>query len=191
MGRPAQLCARGWERRPELAEAVDWVTDSGMGVGAGLAIFSRWIHIVSACVAVGGVVFMRVLLPVGLSALDSTEQREQVLLRTRRVFKMFIHTAILLFLLSGIYNSVLTWAVYNTNPPVLHSLWGTHVLLALIAMAMLLYVLAGSRPPAAHGRWMAASLVVLLLAVAAASTLRWARQHVAPGAAPAQKAGNP
>ena len=65
-----------------------------------LGVLSRWLHIIPACLAIGGAVFIRFILPVGLSVLE-TEQQKIVYLRCRRIFKMLIHTSILLLLLSG------------------------------------------------------------------------------------------
>jgi uncharacterized membrane protein len=140
-----------------------------------LVILSRWLHVVAACLVIGGVFFTRLVLPQGLSILEPDLQTA-VLLRTRRAFKMVIHSSILLLLLTGTFNGYLALPTYNLNPPLLHSLLGLHVLLGLIAFALVLYVLAGKRPPPSHRMIVAVNLAVLLLAVAAASTLKWARE---------------
>jgi uncharacterized membrane protein len=140
-----------------------------------LVILSRWLHVVSACLVVGGVFFDRLVLPQGLAILEP-EARLAVVLKTRRIFKMVIHSAILVLLLSGTFNGYMSLATYNLNPPLLHSLLGLHVLLALAAFALAIYVLAGARPPPSHRKLVTVNLVVLLLAVAAASTLKWARE---------------
>lgn len=105
------------------------------------------------------------------------ELSHQLLLRTRRTFKMLIHTAILLLLVTGIYNTYLAWDKYALDEAVLHALWGTHILLAALAFAISLYVLAGAQPPRSHRTLMAVNFVILLLVVAAASTLKWARER--------------
>jgi uncharacterized membrane protein len=145
-----------------------------------LFILSRWVHVVSACVALGGVFFMWVVLPRGLGHLEP-DQRDAVLLPIRRTFKMVMHSAILLLLVTGIYNSTVNWGRYNLDPPVLHSLWGVHVLLALIAITIAAVVLAGRRPSASSGMWLGVNLVILLLVVAAASSLKWAGDKVVAG----------
>jgi uncharacterized membrane protein len=141
-----------------------------------LNIFFRWLHVATACVVIGSLFFMRFLLPFGLKAIDSEELRQAVFLRCRRVFKMMIHTAILLLIVSGVYNTVQNWKIYSTNPPKMHSLWGNHLLLALIAFGIALYMTAGKTPPRRHRALAAANLIILLLVVAAASTLKWARE---------------
>lgn len=139
-------------------------------------ILSRWVHIVMACLVIGGVFFARFIFARELRVLEP-EPARQLLLRTRRKFKMLIHTAILLLLITGIYNTYLAWDNYKLDEAVLHALWGTHILLAALAFAISLYVLAGAQPPRAHRTLMAVNFVILLLVVAAASTLKWARER--------------
>ena len=43
---------------------------------------------------------------------------------------MTVHITLLFFLISGIFNAMRIGAVYKTNPPVMHALFGLHVLLA-------------------------------------------------------------
>src|SRR5580704_12409614 len=150
------------------------------------AILSRWLHVVSACVAIGGVFFIRFVVPRGLMLLDETP-RLQVLLATRRSFKMVIRTVILILLITGIYNTWLAWDKYQLDKAVLHALWGTHILLATLAITIFLYVLAGPQPPRSHRKLMAINFAILLLAVAAASSLKWARERAVanhPASAP-------
>jgi len=142
-----------------------------------LAILSRWIHIVCACLAIGGIFFARFVLPGGLSLLDK-EAHKLVHLKVRRTFKMVIHSAILLFVITGIYNTYLAWDKYTLDSALLHPLWGTHILLALIAFVLALYVLAGKEPPKSHRTLTAVNFVVLLAVVAVASTLKWERERV-------------
>ncbi|MGD0388136.1 MAG: hypothetical protein ABSC42_04190 [Tepidisphaeraceae bacterium] len=139
-------------------------------------IVSRWLHLISACLAVGGVLFIRFVLPGGLKLLPET-QHQPVLLAVRRRFKRIVHAAIFLLLLTGIYNTSLAWDKYQLDKALLHALWGTHVFLAACAFTISLYVLAGPRPPRSHRKLMALNFAILLLVVAAASTLKWARER--------------
>lgn len=140
-----------------------------------LIILSRWLHIVTACLVVGGVFSLRFIFPAGQSMLEP-DLREAIFLKTRRVFKMLIHSAILLLLITGAFNTYVAWNAYSLNPPLLHSLWGAHVLLAFIAFGVVLYVLAGRLPRPGHQFWMALCFLVLLAVIAVASTLKWARE---------------
>src|SRR5579863_7815749 len=92
-------------------------------------ILSRWLHVISACLVIGGVLFIRFILPHSLKLLDPPQQK-QVLLAVRRSFKMVVHTAILLLLITGIYNTTLAWDKYQLDKALLHALWGTHILFA-------------------------------------------------------------
>jgi uncharacterized membrane protein len=139
-------------------------------------ILSRWLHVISACLTIGGVFFIRFIVPRGLMLLDETPRR-QVFLVMRRNFKIVIHTVILLLLITGIYNTWLAWDKYQLDKAVLHALWGTHILLAGLAFTISLYVLAGPEPPRSHRKLMAINFAILLLAVVAASSLKWARER--------------
>jgi uncharacterized membrane protein len=138
-------------------------------------IFSRWLHIVSACLVIGGLFFMRFLLPSALDLLEP-EPRKLVFLRARRGFKMAIHSAVLLLLLTGGINLWANLDKYNLNPAFLHPILGIHLLLGLIAMGIALFVLAGKEPPDSHRNLAAINFVILLAVVFAASTLKWARE---------------
>ena len=142
-----------------------------------LIIFFRWLHVATACVAVGGVFFMRVVFPIGLKTLDG-EPAHAMFLRTRRAFKMVIHPCILFLLISGTYNAVLNWHAYTTMGPGLgHGLFGIHLLLALIIFCIALWLLAGAEPPVNHKKWLGVNLILMFLAIAAASTLKYFRDH--------------
>jgi uncharacterized membrane protein len=147
---------------------------------AALSVLFRWLHVIFAALAIGGIFFMRVILPAGIRHLDATT-RDDVFLRTRRRFKMVIHAAILFLIISGTYNSIRMWDQYKG----LHGLWGTHILLALIVFGIALWLLVGRQPPAQHDRWAMVNLVLLLVLVAVASTLKNVRERRnAPASAP-------
>ena len=153
-----------------------------------LVILSRWLHIMSAILAIGGTFFMRVILPLGLAHADAAS-REAVFLRCRRVFKMIIHSCVLLLLLTGAFNTWRAWGDYKLNAPLLHGLWGPHMFLGLVAMVLAIILLAGKTPPTWHRAGAAATLVILFLAVLLASTLKHfhdqtVRDHLAHPAAP-------
>jgi uncharacterized membrane protein len=138
-----------------------------------LVILFRWLHVVSACVVLGGAVVMRFVLPVGLRRVEG-DAAEQAFLASRRVFKMMVHTAILLLLVSGVFNTWRNWSTYGTAP-LAQSLWGTHVLLAAIAITIAIYVLMGKKPPARHRTLAAINVAVLLAVILVASSLKWWR----------------
>ena len=141
-----------------------------------LDILFRYIHVVAACVAVGGAFFMRFILPQGTRDLDA-EKKDYVFLRSRRAFKMVVHTSILAFLVSGIYNAIKLFPQYKANPPLLHGLWGVHLLMGLAVFAISIVLLKGVEPPRSHRGWMKANVALMLLTILAASTLKWARER--------------
>lgn len=144
----------------------------------GVAIFFRWIHIVSACILVGSVYYFQFLLPAATRELDPAAA-QGALARTRRPLKLTIHTTLILFLVSGTYNALRNWPIYTKNPGIMHGLFGMHVLLALGALTALLLMLAGREPKAGRAGWAKGALIALLLAVALASTLKSAREWTA------------
>src|SRR5882724_2207622 len=102
----------------------------GKRMDAVLGVFFRWLHIIPACLSIGGAFFMPVLLPIGLSVLPP-DQPKAVFLKCRRGFKMVVHPSILLLLVSGTYNLMGNRARYHQAMPQSHMLLGIHVLLGL------------------------------------------------------------
>ena len=151
-----------------------------------LVVLFRWLHIIPACLAIGGVFFMRVVLPAGLMTIDDPEQRKAVFLRCRRVFKFVVHPSILFLILSGAFNAWVNWKIYGRAMPASHAFFGTHLLLALAVFAISLTLLAGKEPPASHRQWMTVNLVLLALVVAAGGALKFVRDHApaSPAAVP-------
>jgi uncharacterized membrane protein len=148
-----------------------------------LDILMRYLHVVTACLAVGGAFFIRFLLPIGTRDLDA-EGKEYVMLRSRRAFKMVVHPAMLAFIVSGVYNSIRLFPQYKANPPMLHSLWGTHIILALVIFGISIYLLKGVEPPRNHRSWMKVNVGLMLVVILVASSLKWAREHENPRMVP-------
>ena len=140
-----------------------------------VSIFFRWLHLVAACGLVGSVFFFALLLPRGLRGLDA-EAAEAVTLRCRRGFKMTVHVSLLLFLISGTYNAIKNWPIYTLKPGIMHGLFGMHILLGLGAITLLMIMLAGREARRARNGWTRWALAALLLGIAAASTLKSARE---------------
>jgi uncharacterized membrane protein len=141
-------------------------------------VLFRWLHVIAACLAIGGAFFIRVILPIGLGPLDA-EQREGVFLRCRRAYKLVVHPCILALLVSGAYNAWKNWPKYSHDPnkAVMHGLFGTHLLLGFIVIGVSLWLLAGREPVRTHRGWMRVNLLLMFLTVAAASSLKWVRDY--------------
>jgi uncharacterized membrane protein len=132
---------------------------------------SRWLHVASAVVAVGGMVFLRLALMPAMAAQEEPV-RQAVMGPVVRRFKILVHSAIGLLLLTGTYNMLvaLPKARALTYHSFYHSILGTKILLALILFGIAFPVL--SSPPAfgniqeSRRRWVtvlvALGLVILL-----------------------------
>jgi uncharacterized membrane protein len=94
-----------------------------------VALVSRWIHIGTAIVLVGGTFFFRFILAPAASQLAESEHsklRELVLAR----WKKFVHGGIALFILTGFYNYLVVTAPKHQGDKLYHALLGTKILLA-------------------------------------------------------------
>ena len=145
-------------------------------MNAFLTIFFRWLHIVPACLALGGLVIMRFVLPAGLSQIPE-EHRAPVLNKCRRIFKMVIHTSILLFLISGAYNSYRNFPVYGEIKPMGHALWGLHIMFGLIVIGIALMILTPKQHSPSHRPWMVVNIVLILIIIALGSSLKYVRDN--------------
>ncbi len=147
-----------------------------------LVLLARWIHISAAAIVVGGVFYQRIVLQRGLSRMDHAT-RDQAMRDCRRAFKHVVHACIALLLLSGVYNSVRLFAQYRANPAILHGLWGLHLLLAGAVFGLSLWMLSGAEHP--RRRWITINLALLLMVIAAASSLKTLREvfHSSPALA--------
>jgi hypothetical protein len=139
-----------------------------------LIVLSRWLHIIAAILAIGGLFFMRVILPLGLAQADPAS-RDAVFLRCRRAYKMTVHPCILLLLVTGAFNTWRAWPDYLLNTRRMHAFWGPHVVLGLIAIVLSLILLAPKEPPKWHKKGAAINLGILFLVVALGSTVKYVR----------------
>lgn len=91
-------------------------------------ILSRWTHIGTAVVIIGGSVFLRfVIYPIA----SKLPEDQHLALRSAIIsrWKMFVHVGILLFLVSGFYNYFQAMPKHK-GQPIYHALIGTKMLLA-------------------------------------------------------------
>jgi uncharacterized membrane protein len=140
-----------------------------------LIVILRWLHIIPAAIAIGGMIFMRFVLPAATRSLGEAEAAE-VFLRARRVFKIMLHASILFLIISGVINSIRFYPAYVQHRPLAIGLWHTHMFLAVIVFVISFWSLAGKAPPASHRAAGIATVVLLLLLVAVSSTLQYVRQ---------------
>ncbi|MDB5171231.1 MAG: hypothetical protein JWN51_4 [Phycisphaerales bacterium] len=155
-------------------------SDDDMDALTVAGVFSRWLHLITACVLIGSAFFLQVILPMGTRGLEPGTHLE-IMRRCRRGFKMVVHSSLLLLLLTGAFNAWRAWGDYSRRPGITHGVFGIHVLLGLGALVLLLLAFAGREARPSRQSWVKVSLVLLFLAVAAASTLKrlreWAHDH--------------
>lgn len=97
--------------------------------GFEIAVLSRWLHIVSVVVLVGGSFFMRFVLIPAAKDLPADQHdlfRDRVLKR----WKMLVHPALLFLIVSGVYNLVLAMGVHRKDVPY-HMTLGVKLFLAV------------------------------------------------------------
>lgn len=142
-------------------------------------VLFRWAHVFAACLVIGGAFFVRLVLPTAICPLEA-EARHGVLLRARRAFKMIVHPVVFVLLVSGGYNAWRNWRWYTQDPPLLHGLFGTHMLLGLIVITLSLMLLVGREPMRTHRTLMKVNLFLMALTILAAAVLKWGRDSTPP-----------
>ena len=104
-------------------------------------IFSRWLHILAAAVAVGGLIYARLIVSPSLGVLDA-DQRARFLNQLSARFRPIAVGVIVILLATGVYNllGVLQEGVVTAY----HMAFGIKFLLALHIFGMLFLI---SAPP--------------------------------------------
>lgn len=92
---------------------------------------SRFVHVATAIVLVGGTVFMRFVLMPAAEKL-SPESHDSLRAALGAVWKRFVHVGILLFLLTGFYNYLRVMVPNHRGDSLYHALMGIKILLALV-----------------------------------------------------------
>lgn len=150
-----------------------------------LDILSRWVHVGTAVVVLGGSCFLRFVLMPAAASLPEAEH-EALRERLMKTWKRVVHGGIALFLLSGFYNYLVVSVPKHKGDGLYHALMGTKILLAL-AVFVLASALVG-RSKAFAGirrdgrRWLAITVLLGFAIVCISGFLKIAR----PGAAPVE-----
>jgi uncharacterized membrane protein len=146
--------------------SVDWF----VGVG------SRWGHVLAAVVAVGGLLFLRlVLMPSAKETLSDTEHhalREAI----RRRWQKVVLACIALLLVTGFYNFFTISLAKAEVAPAYHMLFGLKFLAAL-GVFFLASVLTGrargfAGMRAAPGRWLAVAAALAVAVILISGVLK-------------------
>ena len=93
-----------------------------------IAILSRWTHIGTAIVVVGGTCFLRFVLAPAVAQLPEAEHAKLKELVMSK-WKKFVHAGIALFIVSGFYNYLVAKSSQGRGK-LYHPLMGTKILLA-------------------------------------------------------------
>lgn len=129
-----------------------------------IALISRWTHVGTAIVLVGGTIFLRfVLAPAAAQLPDNEHARLKELVMG--TWKKFVHAGIALFLVSGIYNYIIARPLHSGDK-IYHILMGIKMLLAVVIF-LFASALVG-RSKAFEGMRKNAKAVQLLMIVLAA-----------------------
>jgi putative copper export protein len=139
-------------------------------------VIVRWLHISSAVVGIGSIVFVRmVLIPAAEAAGAEGELAAEVMGR----FKRILHGAVGLLLLTGVYNlyvvipKVHAWVSYKVT---YHAVLGTKILLALILFSIVTLLFTG--PPSLprfhsrRSRWLIVNIILAAVILFLSAILR-------------------
>ena len=103
-----------------------------------MPLLMRWIHVGTAIVVVGGLIFYRLVFAPVAERILSEEERERLREPLMRRWKMYIHPPIILFLISGFYNYFFVTSAQHQGQGLYHALFGMKFLLALGVFALLI-----------------------------------------------------
>lgn len=101
-----------------------------------VTLFMRWIHIGTAIVLVGGLVFYQLVFVPIANKILSEDERERLREPLMRRWKLFIHPPIVLFLISGFYTYAFVTSSQHEGQALYHALFGMKFLLALGVFAL-------------------------------------------------------
>jgi uncharacterized membrane protein len=153
-----------------------------------IAIISRWVHVGTAIVILGGSVFMRfVLMPAAAQLPEDQHQalRERMMSRWRK----FIMIGIALFLLSGFYNYIAVAIPAHKGDGRYHMLMGIKILIAFAVFFLASALVGRSKglEPIRQNsrRWLLINILLASATVAIGGYLKVALKGTTPAAEPA------
>src|SRR5438876_3480500 len=85
-----------------------------MGAQFWVNVLSRWLHVLSAVILVGGIVFVGLALMPAMAGQEASV-RQAVMGPVVRRFKILVHSAIGLLLLTGFYNFMVVRSEEHTS----------------------------------------------------------------------------
>ena len=142
-----------------------------------LNVFSRWLHVTSAVVFVGALIFARLVLEPALAAQEPSA-REAMMRQVLPRFKSLLHASIGLLLVTGAYNLYAAIPQVKTlsHRSLYDSLIGAKVLLALVLFAFVTALVSSSSAFAKiqemRRQWLTLLIVMSLAILLLAAILR-------------------
>lgn len=94
-----------------------------------IALLSRWVHILSVVVAIGGSIFMRFALMPAADESLSAEQHGLLRAGIMKRWRMAVHTCVALLLITGSFNFYMTFRD-GVKPIPYHPIFGLKLILA-------------------------------------------------------------
>ncbi len=150
-----------------------------------LAVVSRWVHVGTAVVLIGGLTALRFVVAPALAG--NTAALENI----RQRWKKFVHGGIALFLISGGLNYWLAFATHKGDG-LYHGLLGTKIILALITFFIASALVGRSagtqkfRDQSAKWKTVVLVLAAVIIAMSGFVKVRDNRKAAAGNAAPAE-----
>jgi len=128
----------------------------------------RWIHILSAITAIGGTIFLRLVLHPSAVATLEADQHQPLRERIAKRWRMVLHACIGLLIATGIYNLTRMLPVHK-GQAMYHGVFGLKLILAM-AIFFVAIALSGSNPAFAGMRknapkWMTLNIVLAVVLV--------------------------
>lgn len=142
------------------------------GPRAALAVFMRWLHIVSVVTLIGSFIFARVAV---WPAVESASKAEGPALLDAMVarFRALLYTLLLTILGSGLYN-YLTKPAY---PPHYHMLIGIKFLFVAHIFAVAILYATPTADANKRKRWLTGMAISGIIIIAISAVLRWMTQN--------------
>lgn len=140
------------------------------------AVLSRWLHLGAVIVAVGGTVFVRLVLHDAVRKTLPDRDQSTLLAAVLARWTKILHVCIGLIILSGTYNAILMFARHK-GQPLYHSLFGVKVLLAFTLFFLAIAITGRSRVFEGLRRkrpmWMAVNVGIAAAIVAISGVLKF------------------
>jgi hypothetical protein len=160
-----------------------------------LYLICRYLHVVAACLLIGGTLFYELIVPVAIDDLTDPVKLS-VFARARWAFRWIVWCSAAVILISGVVSSARNWYGYSTHNSMVETIkadptlmqngslqgpghwWLAHSLCGLVGVVIALILVKGRTPPRYPLVWMRITLLILMIAVFLASTTRHVRLRI-------------